>query len=212
MAEHEFPGSRRPPAIKVCGLTRVEEVAMLARWQIDYAGMVLYFPKSKRNLSLAQAERILQALPPEIAPVAVTVSPTREQLKGIEALPFRYLQVHGTLAEEVLRESRIPIFRAYNLSGAKIERESHARIAGYVLDAAGYGSGQTFDWTQRLDFDCEGKLFLLAGGLTPDNVAEGIRCFHPDVVDVSSGVEGENGKDEEKIRRFAEAVRGAALR
>lgn len=199
------------PAVKVCGLTRPEEAAMLARHSVEYAGMILYFPKSKRYITPERAREILAALPPQTKSVAVTVSPTPEQVREIEAMGYDYLQVHGALSEEVLAEGSIPILRAYNIAGAAMQPEEHARIVGYVLDGAQAGSGRVFDWEKEAGFDRRGKLLVLAGGLTPENVAEGIRFFQPDVVDVSSGVEGDCGKDEEKIRQFVQAARQADL-
>lgn len=200
------------PKIKVCGLTRPEEAGMLARNRIEYAGMVLFYPKSKRNITAKRAAEILMVLPEEIHPVAVTVSPTPEQAEILQELGFHYLQVHGELRKDTIDVCRIPILRAYNITKAPVSAEEHKAIAGYVLDGAIPGSGKPFDWklNQKLPFDRTERLFLLAGGLNEDNVAEGIHCFHPDIVDISSGVEGDSGKDEEKIRRFAEAVRQTA--
>ena len=199
--------NQRIPKIKICGLTRPEEAGMLSRNQIEYAGMVLFYPKSKRNLTPEQAEAILQALSEDTIPVAVTVSPTPEQAEIICKLGFQYLQVHGELKKETMQACRIPILRAYNIAGVPVSPEEEEKIAGYVLDGAIPGSGQPFDWNQKLPFDRSERLLILAGGLNEENVSEGIHCFDPDIVDISSGVEGICGKDEEKIHRFAEAVR-----
>jgi phosphoribosylanthranilate isomerase len=84
-------------------------------------------------------------------------------------------------------------------------------ITGILIDAADFGSGKSFDWTGaketlNLDRRWRGMDFILAGGLNPGNVEEGIRIFEPDIVDVSSGVEGEAGKDREKIKQFVYKV------
>ena len=197
------------PAVKVCGLTRPEEAAMLTRHAVEYAGTILFFPKSKRYITTERAREILAALPPQIRKVAVTVSPTVEQVREIESMGYDFLQVHGKLSGEVLAEGSLPILRAYNIADQSVLLEEHPRIVGYVLDGAKAGSGRVFDWEKEAGFDRRGKLLVLAGGLNPENVAEGIRFFQPDVVDVSSGVEGPEGKDEEKIRRFVAAVRCA---
>ena len=89
--------------VKVCGLTREEEAKMLADCRVEFAGMVLFFPKSKRNVTLQQAEKILAALKKYgvSKSVAVTVSPTKEQVEQIMRLGFNYIQIHGTLSDEV---------------------------------------------------------------------------------------------------------------
>ena len=85
--------------------------------------------------------------------------------------------------------------------------QSLSNVAGYVFDAGEPGSGKTFDWNSLTDIDRDGRLFVLAGGLTPDNVRRAIEQVHPDVVDVSSGIEYDvvegvqkPGKDPEKMR------------
>ena len=87
--------------IKICGLTNPKEANYLNNNHVDFAGMVLFYPKSKRNISLKQARTIQQALNPEIKTVAVVVSPTIEQIQQIEAAGFHYLQIHGKLPEEL---------------------------------------------------------------------------------------------------------------
>ncbi len=205
----------KTPRIKICGLTRVEEAEFLNREKADYAGFV-FFEKSRRNISLAQAIEIKQNLNPDIATVAVTVSPQKELLNQIEKADFDILQVHGELKPEILESTRIPIWRACNLKKPEDIRalEQHEKITGYVIDAGSAGSGRTFDWHNSIDFLKEarrtvfaGKKFILAGGLHSQNVEEGIRLFSPDIVDVSSGVEGTQGKEESLIIEFTRKVR-----
>lgn len=199
--------------IKICGLTAPQEAEWLLENQVDYAGMVLFFPKSKRNLSPAQAKEILQALGGEINKVAVVVSPTREQVRELQQLPFDYIQIHGRLEQEVIEELQIPFLRAFNgkeWSEQLPRYKDCGQCAGYLFDAQIPGSGQCFDWTQVQNISREeGKLFFLAGGLSSENVEEAIRHVHPDGVDVSSGVERVDGKgkDPDKIRAFVQRVR-----
>lgn len=205
----------KTPHIKICGLTRVEEAEFLNRQKAEYAGFV-FFEKSKRNVSVEKAKEIGKQLSPDIKKAAVTVSPGLELLEQIEQAGFELLQVHGTLKREILEKSRLPIWRACNLKEIEeIEHlEQHEKITGYVIDAGTAGSGKTFDWNISQEILREarnkifaGKQFILAGGLNPENVKKGIEIFSPDVVDVSSGVEGTNGKEEVLIKEFIRKVK-----
>ena len=197
--------------IKICGLTSPKEAQFLNKNHVDFAGMVLFFPKSRRNISLEQAEQIMEMLDRKIRSVAVVVSPTREQLVQIQKAGFDYVQIHGELSEALLKEIHIPVWKAFNVNDLEQVKLYHNQknIAGYVFDGADYGSGKTFDWNLLKDIPRDGKLFLLAGGLNPSNVADAIRYVQPDGVDVSSGVEKDFGKgqDGEKIEQFVEQVR-----
>lgn len=197
--------------IKICGLTDSREAACLNRYGADLAGFVLFYPKSKRNNTIARAKSIMAELAPDIKRVAVVVSPTKEQIKMIEQAGFDYIQIHGELPRNLLCHISLPILRAFNVSDMKTyEKYRHCgKIAGYVFDASEPGSGTTFDWQLVEELPRDGKLFFLAGGLRPDNVSRAIRTVQPDGVDVSSGVEynGRPGKDPGKIAEFISVVR-----
>lgn len=233
------------PKVKICGITTMKEADWLNAACADYAGFVFY-EKSKRNVSMMDAVMIKKSLYPSVKTVAVTVSPTVDELRAIEIAGFDILQVHKELSLEVLRECKLPIWRAFNIgvladvqkpedggtqadgkSGKedqtqareseeeKKERQQleNARIEAYVLDGIEFGSGKTFNWNSgnaaQIRALFRDKKLVLAGGLTPSNVAEGIEIFRPDIVDVSSGVEKEygSGKDEKKIQQFISEVR-----
>lgn len=193
--------------IKICGLTSPAEARYLNENHVDFAGMVLFFPKSKRNISIEQAKEIMAALDASIKRVAVVVLPTIEQVRQIEAAGFDYIQIHGEIPEAAIA---IPILKAFNVSdmGSYEKYHNDSRIAGYVFDAIEPGSGKTFDWKLVDNIPRDEKLLLLAGGLNPDNVRMAIEAVHPDGVDVSSGVENDDkaGKNPERIRAFAIAV------
>ena len=196
--------------IKICGLTSKKEAEFLNTMDADFAGMVLFFEKSKRNISLDTAKCIISTLRADIKKVAVVVSPSKEQIEDICDCGFDYIQIHGNVEKDILDASRIPVLKAFNVNDIdKIDYyESIDKIKGYVFDAAEPGSGKTFDWTMLRDIE-HSKLFFLAGGLTPDNVVKAIEIASPDGVDVSSGVEYDSGigKDPDKIKRFIENVR-----
>lgn len=215
--------------IKICGLTKAEEAEMINENAVDYAGFVLFYEKSKRAVSLPQAQAIRERLLPSVQAVAVTVSPDPEQVQRIMDAGFEILQIHGNLTREVLECVRIPVWYAVNVgrSGEMMEEARFLRglpeklsdkIRGILVDGTEYGGGKPFAWEEKKNLleaiwktggeepSKPGRTRILAGGLTEENVAEGIRMFSPDVVDVSSGVEGSRGKDPEKIRCFCSRV------
>ena len=200
--------------VKICGLTSPAEARYLNENHVDFAGMVLFFPKSKRNISIEQAKEIMAVLDASIKRVAVVVSPSIEQVRQIEAAGFDYVQIHGEIPEtetEAEAAIAIPILKAFNVSDMDSYEKYHndSRIAGYVFDAIEPGSGKTFDWKLVDNIPRDEKLLLLAGGLNPDNVRMAIEAVHPDGVDVSSGVENDDkaGKNPERIRDFVAAVK-----
>ncbi len=207
--------------VKICGLTRPEDVKAVNGAKADYAGFVFY-DKSKRYVSFETAADLLGRLDPGIRSVAVCVSPDAELLSGLEGLGFDFIQIHGEIDTELLDGIKTPVWQAVNLSESdrsKVREQlneliDHPRICGYLIDAAEYGSGKTFGWenADEIRKAAKDRMFILAGGLNPGNVREAVALFSPDVVDVSSGVEpddGSAGKDREKIYRFIDEVRRA---
>ena len=201
--------------VKICGLTDPKEAQYLNENHADFAGMVLFFPKSKRNITIDRAKEIMSKLDQTIKKTAVVVSPTTEQLRQIASAGFDYVQIHGKIPEQIESILSIPVLKAFNVSDMEQYESFHKNpaIAGYVFDAQEAGSGKTFDWTLIEQIPRDEKLLILAGGLDPQNVKEAIRCVRPDGVDVSSGVETEEGrgKDPKKIRAFIQAARTSQM-
>lgn len=204
--------------VKICGITKEEEIHMLEAAGVDYAGFVLY-EKSRRHVTIPQAAKLKGMLPPGIKSVAVTVSPDADMVSSIEAAGFDIIQIHKDLDEEVLEKITIPVWRAINVSDADGIKEYEKKLASLpknlsqkieaiVADAPDFGSGVAFDWKEGAKIS--GKKFVLAGGLNASNVRRGIMIFSPDIVDVSSSVEGKNGKDEDKIMEFVKAMNNKA--
>lgn len=197
--------------IKICGLTNKKEAEYLNSNQVDFAGMVLFFSKSKRNITIEQAREIMSALNKGIQKVAVVVEPSLEQIQEIEQAGFDYIQIHGKLQASLLEQVNLPVLKAFNIKDMDEYETYHKnpKIVGYVFDAQEPGSGKTFDWSLVKNIPRDEKMLLLAGGLHPGNVQEAINYLHPDGVDVSSGVEYEDklGKDEEKIKLFVKQVK-----
>lgn len=197
--------------IKICGLTSAAEARFINEYKPDYIGIVMFFPKSKRNMEPDEAAEVISYLSGGIKKVAVTVSPTKEQIGIIEKLGFDYLQIHGQIDDELITSAKLPVWRAFNVSNMDTfhHYKNLSNIAGYVFDAGEPGSGKTFDWNSLEEIERDDRLFILAGGLNPENVTLAIAAVQPDAVDVSSGVEytDRQGKDEEKVRKFIQAVR-----
>ena len=213
--------------IKICGIRTEAEAEYLNEAGVDYAGCV-FFDKSKRNVTYDEAKAVLSTLNKEITRVAVTVIPDVNKVKEIEVLGFDILQVHKQLSADVIEAVNIPIWYACNISDAKklsealefmdsLPDKARDKIKGIVMDAPDYGSGVTFGWqdkdqgyediSDRNLMLLQGRELILAGGLNAENVAKGIKIFKPDIVDVSSGVENDKGKDRDKILTFVRTVR-----
>ena len=192
--------------IKICGLTDADSVNAAVAAGVDAVGFV-FFEKSPRNLSIGQAIVLAALVPDQIARVAVMLHPEAAfcdaVLAGLspdivqtDASDFAYLNVPGHIERwEVLRESAV---------------DAQTRLPKrFVYEGDSSGQGDLVDWQNASCLSAQGEM-ILAGGLTPDNVADAIREVRPWAVDVSSGVESAPGeKDRQKIVEFVAAVRAA---
>lgn len=208
-------GNNAQAEVKICGLTSEADVKLLEKYGAGYAGMVLYYPKSRRNIDITLAETLVTGLKKsDIKTVAVVVSPDISQLEAIQAAGFDYIQIHGELSEAVYDRCEIGIIRAVNINKQTDDDilletkrwRSLDKVKGLLFDAGVPGSGKTFDWNSLKNIERGNKRLFLAGGLTPDNVRQAIDIVKPDVVDISSGVEYDDvsvkGKDENKVKAF----------
>lgn len=199
--------------VKICGLKNPTDIKCINTLSPDFAGFVMFFEKSHRNISVQTAQELLALLDKNIKSVAVTVSPTEEQLEQIYNLGFDYVQIHGNITDEVLKNSKTPIIRAINVSGTDslTDLDNYKNVKGILFDSAVPGSGQGFDWTLLKKLPKTDKMLFLAGGLTADNVAKAVAQVRPFAVDVSSGVElaDKSGKDFELVRAFIENARNS---
>ena len=194
--------------VKICGLSTASAVETACQAGADYIGFV--FAESRRRVSLEQAQKLAALVPPAVQKVGVFVSPSLAELqKAISVANLDLVQIHGDFDEELLTQIGRPVIRAYQVKGAL---KGVSQQADYLLfDAPLAGSGQTFDWGQ-LDTAELAQPFFIAGGLNEDNVAKAIQHFTPYAVDVSSGVETDGQKDQEKIRRFIERAKNGISR
>ena len=206
--------------VKICGLREAAHVAAAVRAGAAYVGFV-FFPKSPRHLEVPAAAALAQEVPPGVAKVALTVNADDATLEALLAeVPIDMLQLHGAETPDRVAELRdrfgLPVMKAVGVAdeGDLAALDEHARAADQILvdakppqDAvlAG-GNGLAFDW--RLIAGRRWPVpWMLAGGLTPENVGEAIRLTGARQVDVSSGVEGAPGaKDPRLIAAFIDAA------
>lgn len=206
--------------VKICGLRSPEDIAAVAAAGAAYAGFV-FFPKSPRHVTLDQARAMAFAAPVGLAKVALVVNAEDAALDAIvEAVPLDMLQLHGHESPDRVAEIRtrygLPVMKAVGVAdeGDLAAIFDYSTVADQLLidakppktAALPGGNGLSFDWrlvAQRRWL----RPWMLAGGLTPDNVAEAIRLTNARQVDVSSGVESAPGvKDHPRIKAFAEAA------
>ena len=200
--------------IKICGLTREEDVDAAVAAGADAIGFVFY-PPSPRYLSARRAAELARRVPPFIDVVGLFVNEAPESLLAVcEAVPINLLQFHGDEDGAYCRQFARPYLRAARVRPG-LDLVEFARAfpdaRGLLLDAfvEGYGGGgHVFDWS-LIPPELPGFL-VLSGGLTAANVGEAIERVRPVAVDVSSGVEtGKGIKDHSKIAAFVAAVRNA---
>lgn len=189
--------------VKVCGLTRKEDVATAARLGADALGFIL--APSRRSVSIEEAGRLTEGLPPFVTTVAVVVDPSEEKLREvIESGFFAAIQFHGIEAPELLQEVPLRTIKAFGLGDGVPENIDGYGCADWFLFDAGRagqgGTGRSFDWAllEGKDF---GKPFILAGGLGPENLPEALRRTGAAAVDLNSGIEAAPGiKDQERMK------------
>lgn len=195
--------------IKICGMTRKEDITHAAFLGVDAIGLIFH-EKSPRYLSLEQAKPLCQNVQIFMNIVAVVVNPTQSFLSHIlDHLPIQMLQFHGDEPAEFCRQFHLPYMKAIRAPSQEavlMAMEHYPDAAGILLDTPGVegGSGLTFDW--KIVPKKRSHQLILAGGLTAENVKTAIQICAPDAVDVSSGVESKPGiKDHEKMTAFVQA-------
>lgn len=204
--------------VKICGLRDPDMVAFVARQGADWIGFM--FTPSPREVTLAAAQTLLLSVGAAV-PVGVMVNPSDEEAHAVAALGIRVLQLHGTETPTRVAELKaltgLEIWKALGVhdAGDLARAGSYAAADRLLIDAkppegeaiAG-GHGAAFDWTLLKGW-APPKPWLLAGGLTPENVAVAILETGAAAVDVSSGVERSRGlKDKDLVRAFLHAAKG----
>lgn len=194
--------------IKLCGLTRPEDITAANVLEPDFVGFV-FAPKSRRYVTGEQAGTLRKQLSPTIQAVGVFVDEEPERVAALlEAGIIDLAQLHGREDEGYLERLRAltekPIIQAFPTKTPKDLERAQSSLADYILLDSGAGTGITFDWELLTSVR---RPYFLAGGLGPDNVVQAIRTLHPWGVDVSSGIETGGVKDFHKMAAFVAAVR-----
>jgi phosphoribosylanthranilate isomerase len=204
--------------VKICGLTTAQDAAAAVEFGADALGFN-FFPASKRYVRMETAGDWIATLPDEIEKVGIVVNPTWDEAKAAAGTPgITVLQLHGAETPEFcrrLKEEGIRFEKALPVSDPDSVRDLPDFFTRtLVLDSGALGafggSGQTFPWEIARDFVQANPCLrvVLAGGLTPENVAEAVALIRPFGVDVTSGVESSPGrKDYRRLRAFIAAVR-----
>jgi phosphoribosylanthranilate isomerase len=219
-------GATLIPRIKICGLTTVTDALACCAAGADWIGLNFH-PPSPRCVELAVAAAIVRALPPEVQTVGLFVNrPAREVADRADALGLKIVQLHGDEPpEDVVALGHLTVVRAFRLNDAPAiakmsaylqEAEALGRapdavlVDAYTTTVLG-GSGQTLP-DPVLDLLPPLPRLILAGGLTPENVAARVARVNPWMVDVASGVESSPGrKDRARVEAFIRAARNASL-
>ena len=202
--------------VKICGITNLADAQAAAEAGADALGFVFY-EKSPRFVSMKTAAEISSALPPFITRAGVFVNPTGELvLKAIAECGLSLLQFHGDEPPEFCMQFGLMSMKAFRIRDAGSLKElPKYKTDAWLLDAYSSdtlgGTGAVFNWDLAVEAQKAGRPIFLAGGLTPENVADAVRRVRPFGVDVSSGVESSPGKkDHAKVRAFINAAKTVA--
>ncbi len=207
-----------PLFVKICGITRAEDARAAVAAGADALGFV-FWPGSPRAVTAEAAAEVVREIPRHVVRVGVFVDASlEEQRRTADRVGLDVLQWHGALVPEEAAERPRPVLKALCVGPDFCAEEATgyaAYVAGILLDTYRPetlgGTGATFDWTRARGLRDRLPFLMLAGGLRPENVREAIEIVQPHGVDVSSGVESSPGrKDEDKLRAFVAAARGAS--
>jgi len=207
------------PLVKICGLTRVDNALDCVKAGADMIGMV-FFEKSPRNISIDRARDITSALPSHVLPCGVFVDEKFDTLMEIAGqCGLKGIQLHGSESPALVKqlaEEGFTVIKAFfaarapNLSMAAHYPDADFCLAEYGKGVLPGGNAETWDYRLVSGMTAPAPL-MLAGGLTPDNVAKAVYKTSPGAVDASSGVELSHGiKDIQKVQAFITAVNSAS--
>ena len=201
--------------VKICGITSVADGLVAAEAGADMIGLMFY-DKSPRSITLAQAVEISHALPPFVLRVGVFVNPDEARVtSAIAECGLSLLQFHGDETSDFCTQFGVMSMKALRVRDVEsLKQLENFHTDAFLLDAYSKsglgGTGEKFNWDLAVEAQKFGKPIFLAGGLMPENVADAVRKVKPFGVDVSSGVESAPGKkDAEKVQAFIAAVQAA---
>jgi phosphoribosylanthranilate isomerase len=204
-----------PVRVKICGITNEADALAAVEAGADALGF-MFFDGSVRHISRTAAAKIIRHLPPFVVRVGVFVDPAEEFVRqAIVDCRLTAIQLHGNETPIFCRRFKMSVIKAFRIDG---ERALHLlpqyATSAWLLDSFVPGklggTGAKFNWDLAIRAKEFGRPILLAGGLTPENVASAVKRVHPYAVDVSSGVESAPGKkDHAKLRAFIAAAKQA---
>ena len=194
--------------IKMCGLSRAEDIQAANAIKPDYIGFV-FAEISKRKVSALEASKLKSKLDPEIKAVGVFLDDKLDFVASMLNLGIvDVVQLHGSEDEEYIEKVRKitnkPIIKAFIIRSEEDVKRAERSTADYILLDGGKGEGRAFDWSLLKEIK---RPYFLAGGLNPDNVGDAVKALKPYAVDVSTGIETDGVKDREKMTAFANTVR-----
>lgn len=193
--------------IKLCGLSRIEDIWAVNELLPDYIGYV-FAEKSKRCITSWQAEVLSMALDDHITPVGVFVNSPLESIIALaKSGIIGMAQLHGNEDDDYIRQvqsKNIPVIKAFIIRSEADIKAADSSPADYVLLDSGKGSGEIFDHSLIKSIS---RPYFLAGGLTPENVGTAVDKLSPFAVDASSSLETDGIKDKTKMTAFVNAVR-----
>jgi len=203
--------------VKFCGCTSWNDAVVAIETGADAIGMI--FAPSPRRIAESAARHIAEKLPPFITPVGVFVNPTRDDImRARDIFPDLVLQFSGEEAPSFLSSMDGKVIKALHVNPDAADADSLARVANeypraiamFDTSVAGLagGTGVAFPWRAVASI-ARLRPIVVAGGLTPENVAACVKAVRPFGVDVRSGIETDGHKDEKKMRAFVRAVRDA---
>ncbi|MFI3200636.1 MAG: phosphoribosylanthranilate isomerase [Eubacteriales bacterium] len=199
------------PKIKICGLSRIEDIQEANKLELDYIGFV--FAKSKRQITVEQARELKVGLRKNIQVVGVFVNHSiKEMIELRNEGIIDVVQLHGTETEDIIVQIKnsnpsTKIIKAVSMTCVEDALKwNDSKVDYLLLDHGAGGTGEVFDWSLLEGLEAFKKPYFIAGGLNPENVAD-VLVYKPFGVDVSGGVETLGKKDCEKMRGFVEKVR-----
>ena len=202
--------------VKICGMTSVADALAAAEAGADMIGLNFY-DGSPRHITLATAVEISRALPPVVLRVGVFVNPVEALVtRAIAECGLSLLQFHGDEPSDFCTQFGLMCMKAIRVRDEdSLQQLEHFHTDAFLLDAHSQtwlgGTGEKFNWDLAIAAQKFGKPIFLAGGLTPENVADAVKKVRPFAVDVSSGVESAPGnKDAAKVRAFIAAAKSVA--
>lgn len=200
--------------VKICGITNYDDAMLAVEFGADALGFI-FFRESPRYISPETVRDIIECLPPFVTPVAVVVNHSIAQVSEIMATSgCQIAQLHGHESSEYLQQLAWPAIKGVSIATvhdlALLSEYRQARAILLDTKVAGQygGTGTTFDWEVACKAHSFGRPIILAGGLSPENIAEAMRVAQPDAIDVSSSIESAPGKkDAQRMRKLFEVIR-----